>query len=45
VPETSKDGRTIVLFDLQRREQEGWTVLAVTGELDLSAAPAQPSNG
>jgi anti-sigma B factor antagonist len=28
-----------VLFDLQRREQEGWTVLAVTGELDLSAAP------
>jgi anti-sigma B factor antagonist len=26
-----------VLFDLQRRERDGWTVLAVVGELDLSA--------
>jgi anti-sigma B factor antagonist len=28
-----------VLFDVQRRETEGWTVLAVIGELDLSAVP------
>jgi len=28
-----------VLFDLQVREQAGWTVLAVVGELDLAAAP------
>src|SRR3954454_20018641 len=33
------DGRTIVLFDVQRREREGWTVLAVIGELDLSVVP------
>ena len=33
------DGRTIVLFDVQRREREGWTVLAIIGELDLSAVP------
>jgi anti-sigma B factor antagonist len=34
-----EDGRTIVLFDVQRREREGWTVLAVIGELDLAAVP------
>jgi anti-sigma B factor antagonist len=28
-----------VLFDVQRREREGWTVLAVIGELDLSVVP------
>jgi anti-sigma B factor antagonist len=28
-----------VLFDVQRREREGWTVLAVVGELDLSVVP------
>jgi anti-sigma B factor antagonist len=28
-----------LLFDVQRREQEGWTVLAVVGELDLAVAP------
>jgi anti-sigma B factor antagonist len=34
-----EDGRTIVLFDVQRREREGWTVLAIIGELDLAAVP------
>lgn len=28
-----------MLFDVQRREREGWTVLTITGELDLSAVP------
>jgi anti-sigma B factor antagonist len=28
-----------VLFDLRSREQDGWTVVAVTGELDLASAP------
>jgi anti-sigma B factor antagonist len=28
-----------VLFDVQCREQEGWSVLAIVGELDLAAVP------
>jgi anti-sigma B factor antagonist len=32
------EGR-LVLFELQRRERHGWTVVAVIGELDLSAVP------
>jgi anti-sigma B factor antagonist len=28
-----------VLFDLQVRQQEGWVVLAVVGEVDLASAP------
>jgi anti-sigma B factor antagonist len=32
------EGR-LVLFELQRRERHGWTVVAVIGELDLSVVP------
>lgn len=28
-----------MLFDVQRRERQGWTVIAVIGDLDLSSAP------
>jgi anti-sigma B factor antagonist len=39
VPGAGTRERTIVLFDVQRREREGWIVLTIFGELDLSAAP------
>jgi anti-sigma B factor antagonist len=39
VPGAGTRERTIVLFDVQRRDREGWIVLTVLGELDLSAAP------
>jgi anti-sigma B factor antagonist len=32
------EGR-LVLFELQRRERHGWTVVAIFGELDLSVVP------
>jgi anti-sigma B factor antagonist len=33
-----------MLFDVQTSEEDGWSVLALTGELDLAAAPAVRSH-
>jgi anti-sigma B factor antagonist len=38
-PGTDQEMEEIVLFDVQCRDQEGWTVLAIVGDLDLAAVP------